>query len=214
MIGKLSLAAFLATVVAASNASATIAPVSISVAPSPFTVNAPQDKSITHTIQVTNTSGAEISFGATTVGGTDAGDVALTADTCANHTIKAGKGCHVQVTITATEAVGTVETAELSFNDSSDNLLGTDSISATVTKGPLSVTASGDVVTIDNRTGTQISMDYSTFGNLSVTGGTCADYISPGKCTIIVSLTPPDNGDELEVQINDGHGNQYFDLFF
>jgi hypothetical protein len=211
---KLCLTAAFAGSLMASAASATEgAP--ITVTPSPLSFNAPQSVAKTRVLTVTNSSGASISFGPSTISGPDAGDVGVGTDTCANHTIQNGKKCHVHVVVTTTAAVGTVETATISINSSGGSSLATDDINATVTDGPLSVTAKSRTVTIKNKTANAAFMDYSTFGNLQVTGGSCTDYISQHtSCTLLVTLTPPDDGDELQVQLNAGNGNQYFDLYF
>jgi hypothetical protein len=123
----------------------------------------------------------------------------------------------VHVTVTATEAVGAYETATVSINGSGGSSLATDDINALVVRPPLSVTVHGQTITIQNHTANALGMDYSPFGNLSVTGGTCTDYIGPHTtCTLVVTLTPPDNGDGIQIQLSPfgGGGSQYFNLSF
>jgi hypothetical protein len=186
----------------------------LTITPSPVNVNAPVDTPKNASITVTNTSGASISFGASTVSGTEAGDVAIGTDTCAGHTIIAGAKCHLQLIITADGVVGTTESATVTLNNSTSSPVASDNINAKVTGGKLKVTKVGHTVTIHNNSTSYASMDYSTFGNVSVTGGTCTDYIAPGTCTLLVTVGAASPSNELQILLNIGQGNAYFDEFF
>lgn len=71
--------------------------------------------SAAQTETVTNTGNANLVFTTVTIGGTNAGDFAISADTCASATITPTNTCTVSVTFTPS-ATGT-RTAALNFND-------------------------------------------------------------------------------------------------
>ncbi len=66
----------LASSVGVSSAEATVDRPPITITPSPLVFNAPRETAKTVAVVITHTSGAPVTFGSTSVAGTDAGDVA------------------------------------------------------------------------------------------------------------------------------------------
>jgi hypothetical protein len=209
MIRKLFVATALSAVIVSPAAFATVS-TGVSFVQSPVNMEAQEATTAVKSVTVINTTPGPITFGATTIsGGSDPGDFGVTVDTCASHTIPAGKRCHVDFTFTANQPVGTTETTTITLNDSSNVPVGTDDINGLVLKDTgLSVTKSGSTVYIKNPTPNQYGMDYSyVSGTIQVTGGTCVDVIfQASTCTLTTS-----GSGELEVEIG-GVGNFFLNF--
>jgi hypothetical protein len=123
-------------------------------------------------------------------------------DSCAHHTINAGKKCHVKVAFSPIQAVGTTETTNIYLEGSTGGTIGVDEIDGLVQKDSgLVVVASGLVITIKNPTAMQSGMDFETFGGVSIdnNASTCKDIIFPHRsCTLQVVQSGPGSA-EIEI---------------
>jgi hypothetical protein len=161
----------------------------ISVSTTTLSFNVPQYvTSAAKSVIVTNIGTAAVTFGATSFGGTDAGDFNSTLDSCSLHTIAPSKKCKISIAFSASAAGGTIETASMSINDSSGASLQSVALNGTVAKGPVATSLSGFTVSISNATNLQYGMDFSITGPYSDTGtGTCTDLVvAKSACTIVL----------------------------
>ena len=137
----------------------------ITVSPSALTYNAVMFKtSNPKSVLVTNSGSAAITFGTASVSGADAGDFAVSTDTCSNHTIAPLKRCKIALKFSALLPVGSAESALLSINDNLGNALQTVPLTGNVVRGSVRTTLSGLNVTIINPTNNQYSAEWSTTG--------------------------------------------------
>jgi hypothetical protein len=191
-----TLFAVLATVTSAAQIG--VSPSTLSYRQEMFTTSEPKS------LLVTNSGVAAITFGPTSISGTDAGDFAIATDSCANHTIAPLKRCQITLAFSATQAVGSTESATLSVNDSLGTNLQEVALSGVVLRAGLRATISGLIVSIINPTNNQASADWSVNGPYTVDDvqTTCVDIIFPkSTCVIVLARTGPPNPGSIDIQV-------------
>lgn len=197
--------ASLARVVVSTGVITALATAQISISPTTLSYkNELYTTSVPKPVVVTNTGASAVSFGSATLSGIDAGDFDTPTDTCSNHTIQPNKKCKIAVTFSATQPVGTTETASLSINDNLGNSLATVPLSGTVVRGSVRASLSGLTVTITNPTTTQYGADWSVSGPYSVdsTHTTCLDVIFPQSvCQIVLTRTGPPAPGSIDIHM-------------
>jgi hypothetical protein len=193
-----------------------IAPaVSLSVSSLSFADQLLGTTSAAQTVTVTNTGTANLSISTVTIGGTNAGDFAKSADNCTGATVIPSATCTVSVTFTPSAAGS--RTATLSHNDNAANSPQTVNLSGTGTAASLSATSlnfgaqlmgnsSLKTVTLTNLGSTPLSIsslslvslapatslgtkagDFAIQSSSCVAGGSVAGL---GSCTIYLAFKP------------------------
>jgi hypothetical protein len=197
---KLALGTVLFAVLATASSTAQIvvSPSMLSYRQVEFTTSNPK------ALMVTNSGLAAITFGAASISGTDAGDFDIAADSCSNHTILPLKNCKITLTFSATQPVGSTESAALSINDNLGNSLQMVPLSGVVIRGALRATVSGLKVLIINPTKNQVSADWTVNGPYTVDDAqtTCLDIVFPkSTCAIVLTRTGPPAPGSIDIQL-------------
>ncbi|HMD97173.1 MAG TPA: choice-of-anchor D domain-containing protein [Terriglobia bacterium] len=162
---------------------------------------------------VTNTGTANLIISTVTLGGTNTGDFAKSADTCTGATILPNGACTVSVTF-APSATGS-RSAALTFSDNASNSPQTVTLSGAVTaplvslsaaglsfgSQPLSTTSSAQSETVTNTGTANLTISTVTMGgangsDFAKSADTCTGAtIAPnGTCTVTVTFAPSATG--------------------
>jgi len=165
---------------------------------------------------VTNTGTAPMTIASVTLGGLNAGDFAITADTCTNTTVNAGASCSVTSTFTPTVAgarAGALSIADSAGGPHTIDLAGVGTTPtpiatlspSTVQYDPTAIgTPAAQVVTITN-TGTaplaitSIATSGGQASDFAIGSDSCTNASVPvgGSCAVAVVFTPAAVGDRL-----------------
>jgi hypothetical protein len=160
-------------------------------------------------VTVTNTGIENLTISTVTVGGTNAGDFAKSADTCTGSTVTPNSACTVSMTFTPS-ATG-IRSASLSFTDNTSNspqvvsmtgtgtvpVAGISSSSLTFSHQNQGTTSTPQSVTVTN-TGTgnltisTVTIGGANAGDFAKSADTCTGAtVTPGSaCTVRVTFTP------------------------
>ncbi len=152
---------------------------------------------------VTNTGTANLAISTVTIGGTNAGDFAKSADTCTGATVTPNKTCAVSVTFTPS-ATGS-RSASLNFNDNASNgpqtvgLTGTGTAAVAGVSPPsltfgnqsLGTTSGSQPVALNNTGNAALTItSIATSANFGQSNN-CGSSVSAGaNCTINVTFNP------------------------